>query len=413
MKNDIVIRNYENGFRSVVCPMDGFRTVSTSVLFGAGSANEREAEHGISHMLEHTMFCGDNGKELRNFGADSNAETNYDYTTYQAFGIGAATEKSNEYLSNLVFKNKMTKKYFEDEKKVVTQEIEEALYDALADSTYLSNNHHFRGTAYSHEILGTKRHIQNFTINNLRDYKKQNYCADNMILGICGNISPQTAQRIIEKYWLPYLPSLSQEAPIPKKENFNPEPSYIHKNNRSMTQHDATITIPLPVRTSTNAEDFDVMKLLTANRLFTACRDKKKLVYGICTSIENMKIASVMNVNFKTTPDNTARVFETVASEMKKLRAGKFTKDEISTAQRMATYVEYRKYEELAENSNRLVEKLSREGEVLTVDEKVKRINKVNFNKICLAAKSLEPQQSTVGIVGPGASGLNPFEYMN
>jgi predicted Zn-dependent peptidase len=48
----------DNGLRVLVAPMPEARSVTVSVVVGAGSRHERRQESGISHFLEHMVFKG-------------------------------------------------------------------------------------------------------------------------------------------------------------------------------------------------------------------------------------------------------------------------------------------------------------------------------------------------------------------
>ncbi len=80
-----------SGLRIVTDSNPQLRTAALGLFAGAGSRNERDEEHGLSHLLEHMAFKGTgahNAREIaeaiENVGGDLNAETGVEQTGYFA-----------------------------------------------------------------------------------------------------------------------------------------------------------------------------------------------------------------------------------------------------------------------------------------------------------------------------------------
>ena len=99
-----------NGFRFAWAPNPTQKShCSLRLLVHAGSLREEEGEQGIAHFLEHLAF--ENTKHFPNrslipwferngmkFGADSNAQTTFEYTEYQIELPSCIPEKLKEAL---------------------------------------------------------------------------------------------------------------------------------------------------------------------------------------------------------------------------------------------------------------------------------------------------------------------------
>lgn len=89
---DYAIDDLENGLRLVTVPTDFPNMVSLYIVVQTGSRNEVEAgKSGYAHLFEHIMFRGSENYTpeqrdliLKKAGAESNASTNADRTTYYA-----------------------------------------------------------------------------------------------------------------------------------------------------------------------------------------------------------------------------------------------------------------------------------------------------------------------------------------
>src|SRR5262249_55061674 len=86
------IDDLENGLRLVTVPTDFPNMVALYIVVQTGSRNEVEAgKSGYAHLFEHLMFRGSENYTpeqrdliMKKAGADSNAGTNQDRTTYYA-----------------------------------------------------------------------------------------------------------------------------------------------------------------------------------------------------------------------------------------------------------------------------------------------------------------------------------------
>src|SRR5678815_5205672 len=84
------IDDFDNGLRLVTVPTDFPNMVSLYIVVQTGSRNEVEAgKSGYAHLFEHIMFRGSENYTpeqrdlvLKKAGAESNASTNADRTTY-------------------------------------------------------------------------------------------------------------------------------------------------------------------------------------------------------------------------------------------------------------------------------------------------------------------------------------------
>jgi zinc protease len=87
---DYTIDDLDNGLRVVTVPTDFPNMVALYIVVQAGSRNEVEAgKSGYAHLFEHIMFRGSENYTpeqrdliLKKAGAESNATTNFDRTTY-------------------------------------------------------------------------------------------------------------------------------------------------------------------------------------------------------------------------------------------------------------------------------------------------------------------------------------------
>ena len=89
--------------------MPHLESASLGIWVKAGSRSETEAEHGISHMLEHMAFKGTKTRDaleiastIENVGGDLNAATSVEHTGYFARVLKEDVALSADILSDIL-----------------------------------------------------------------------------------------------------------------------------------------------------------------------------------------------------------------------------------------------------------------------------------------------------------------------
>ena len=155
---------------------------------------------GIAHFLEHKLFEQESGEDPFAFytknGADANANTSHQKTTYLFSGTGNL-EKNLKYLLDFVQKPYFTDENVEKEKGIIEQEIkmyDDVPYWKLYDST-LNNAFHVHPLKYP--IAGTVETINKITKDDLYTCYNTFYHPSNMFLTIVGNFDPEKVIKTI------------------------------------------------------------------------------------------------------------------------------------------------------------------------------------------------------------------------
>ncbi len=156
---------------------------------------------GTAHFLEHKLFDSESGVNSEEYfaslGAESNAYTSYATTRY----LFSATKCFNECLSELlrmVFNPYFTKQSVKKEQGIIEQEI--AMYD---DDPYervmegcLRAMYYESGIRES--ICGSAESIGRITPELLHEVHTSFYTPENMILSVCGDITPEQVLALVD-----------------------------------------------------------------------------------------------------------------------------------------------------------------------------------------------------------------------
>src|SRR5713226_4570963 len=183
-----------NGLQILGQPMPDFESVALSFYVCTGSRDEPDSSiAGVSHFLEHMVFKGtqtldwqDITLEFNKIGAELNAFTSHEATVYYARVLGEYLDRAVELLSDMMYP-RLEESDFETEKEVIINEIARS-EDQPYNYTYRQlMQTYFGGHPLGHDVLGSRESIRNMHIEQMRNYWKQRYAANNLILSVAGN----------------------------------------------------------------------------------------------------------------------------------------------------------------------------------------------------------------------------------
>jgi len=200
-------KTLKNGLEVFVVESHETPLVSVQVWYKVGSRYEHEGITGISHMLEHMMFKGtekikpeEYSEIIQRYGGTDNAFTAEDETAYWSVlpssKIEVALELEADRMQNAVFRE------FESEKNVVMEERRwrtdnspwNCLYEQVRATAFVSHPYH-------NPVIGWMNDIKAFTLDDVKKHYKTYYVPNNAFLVISGDVKPEKAFKLAEKYF--------------------------------------------------------------------------------------------------------------------------------------------------------------------------------------------------------------------
>lgn len=191
---DFQTTQLDNGLTIVAETDDAAHTGAVGFFVKAGSRDETDNVMGVSHFLEHMMFKGterrtaaDVNREFDEIGANYNASTSQEVTTYYAHVLPEFIPQSIDLLSDML-RPSLRDDDFNMEKNVILEEIgmyEDHLFwvayeKAMADS--------YPDHPLGYRVLGTKDTIKALTADQMRAYFEHRYSPDNIVVSLGGKI---------------------------------------------------------------------------------------------------------------------------------------------------------------------------------------------------------------------------------
>ena len=403
-----------NGIRLLVMPIKSTKAITVLVLLPVGSRYETKALNGVSHFIEHMMFKGTKrrpsslavAKELDRIGAEYNAFTGQDTTGYWIKTISEKIEVGFDVLSDMLFNSLFDQHEFEQEKGVILEEIKMYQENPLL---YIDDFFHqiFYGQhPLGRLITGPIETIKKLKRVNLLNYKEKFYQPDQMIIAVAGNINKAGAIRLVKKYFSPY-----QNKRIKNK--------YVSfKKTKSLLGHRVGILFKEIEQTQIalggfaypyNHRDLEPLLLLLiilggnmSSRLFTEVRVKRGLVYFIKADASIYQDIGNYVIRAGVDKDKALETLKVILNEIKKIKEKVVTNEELARAKDYFQGTMKLSLEDSANIAGWHAKQLLLTNQIISPQEKLRRVRKVNQQDIQRVVNYLFVKQGLkLALIGP------------
>ena len=282
----VALTTLPSGLRVVTHAMPELETASVGVWVGAGARDERDDEHGLSHLIEHMAFKGTRKRgaraiveEIESAGGDLNAATSVEFTTYNARVLGADAPMVLDILADILTGSVFDATELAREKGVIEQEIGE-VNDTPDDLVFdLFNAAAFPDQPIGRPILGTPERLAGFDRASILAYLERHYSTGVSVIAAAGAVDHDVIARAAEAHFgaLPSRPA-AERAPA----------RYVggdSRLNRKLEQTQLVIGFESVGFNHADAYAAHVFSNIAgggmSSRLFQEVREKRGLAYSI------------------------------------------------------------------------------------------------------------------------------------
>lgn len=200
----------DNGLRIVHSEDKNTRMVAINVLYDVGARDEHPEHTGFAHLFEHLMFGGsihipDYDTHVQNAGGENNAWTNNDITNYYITLPKQNVETGFWLESDRMLSLDFSEKSLEVQRHVVIEEFKQRnLNQPYGDVGHLVRGLAYQQHPYQWPTIGKEpAHIENATLDEVKDFFFRFYAPNNAILSVTGNISFEETVALAEKWFGP------------------------------------------------------------------------------------------------------------------------------------------------------------------------------------------------------------------
>src|SRR5438270_4820989 len=373
-----------NGLQILGQPMPDFESVAVSYFVHTGSRDEPDPSiAGVSHFLEHMVFKGTKTMDwqeitlaFNKIGAELNAFTSHEAKVYHARVLGEYLDRAVDLLSDMMYP-RLVESDFETEKEVIINEIARSEDQPYNQAFRRMMQTYFGSQPLGHDVLGSRESIRNMHIEQMRDYWKRRYAANNLILAIAGNFNWEHVVGLAEKHCANWHTGESGRDVSPY-EPAHPINDIIVDEN--LKQQIMIIAMPA---VDVNDPDYYAANLggsilgdSDGSRLFWNFY-QKGLAESASAGIWSMEGTGIMMLEANSTPEEAPHVLKLLRAELNSLLEDGVYEDELRRAKDKWISSLVLSSESTFARMRSLANDWVTEGRLLSVDEEVERIEKV------------------------------------
>ena len=385
------IRELSNGVRVAMEPLPYLRSFSIGIWVGAGCFAESESNNGISHFIEHMLFKGTKKRSAREIagcidalGGQLNAFTAKECTCYYVNILNAHYGIAVDLLCDMILNCKLDDGDIEREKGVVCEEIamvedtpDELAHEKLSKAFY---GEHPLGKT----ILGPAEAVRGLRAEDMRAYMGQTYVPRNIVVSVAGSFAEQEILDMLEeKLGRQMAPSTVFPARCGALQQPAGELLVLEKD---IEQVNLCLALPGAAQTS---DAYFAQNMISnifgggmSSRLFQRVREQNGMTYSIYSYLASAVNSGMFTIYAGMNPAQAPQVLDLILDEADKLKREGVTEKELVEAREQLKGSFVLGLESAAARMNRNGKVLLLNGNVLTVDEVIARINAVTKDDI-------------------------------
>ncbi|HEV2582211.1 MAG TPA: pitrilysin family protein [Ktedonobacteraceae bacterium] len=406
-----------NGLQIVAQPMPDFESVAVSYYVNTGSRDEPDPSiAGVSPFLEQMVFKGTQTLdwqqitlEFNKIGAELNAYTSHEATVFFARVLGEYLERALALLSDMMYP-RLDESDFTMEKEVIINEIARSEDQPYSLAYRRMMQAYFGDHPLGHDVLGSRESIRNLRIEQMRDYWKRRYAANNLILAVAGNFDWNHLLELAEKH------AASWRVGDAGRSTEMYEPA--HSHNEVMIDPKLKQQIMFLSMPCVDVKDPDYYAAMLGGSIL-GDGDGSRLYWNIyqkglaesaSAGIWAMEGTGILMMEANSTPEQAPRVLKMLRAELDSLLDDGVHEDELRRAKDKIISHMVLSSESTFARMRALSADWITEGRLLTVDEEVQRVENVSTTDVLRALRRFPMRDKQVlTTLGP----LSEAELLN
>lgn len=384
-----------NGLKVVSEKIPYVRSATVGAWVLNGSRNEKPAENGVSHFIEHMLFKGTSrhsafqiAEAIEKVGGVLNAFTGKELTCYYAHVLDEDLPLAVRLLAEILTQSTFTPEDIQNEKEVVLEEIKEA--NEQPDERI--HEYFFQDLFGTHSlslpILGTAQTISNLSRPAVRRYFREHYTQGGIVLAAAGNIDHEALCELVATSLAALAPSCSRAPSV------SPNPAHFVKKRfeNTLQSHICMGGLALPFADERKYSALVLNTLLgggMSSRLFQLVREKHALCYNIYSYLEFFADTGIFCIYTATDPKNTAMVVELIERELDLLRTGHLAEVQVENAKSQLKGGLMLGLEDTSSRMNRIAKMEIYLNRYYSLDDVIRGIERVTIDDVSSIARQL------------------------
>ncbi|HZD02244.1 MAG TPA: pitrilysin family protein [Actinomycetes bacterium] len=399
-----------SGLRILTERMPAVRSVALGVWAGVGSRDETPRLSGASHFLEHLLFKGTKRRSARDIaelmdavGGETNAFTAKEYTCFYARTLDRDLELAVDVVVDMLRFSKLATEDVEAERTVILEEIgmhndapDDVVHDLFAEAL-------FGGHPLGRPVLGTAESVGAMSRDAVARYWRRHYVPGNLVVAVAGNCSHEEVVELVTAAFEgaegePLGPPPGRRGPrahrglqVRRKPT---EQAHVVLGTRGLSRSD-------PRRFALGVLNIAFGGGMSS-RLFQEVREKRGLVYSIYSYATQYSETGSFSVYAGTAPKRIHEVLAIVREELDRVIAGGLSEEELERGKGHLKGSLVLGLEDTSGRMTRLGKSEITSGEILSVDDIVRRVDEVTDEDVRAVAKEvLGGGPRALALIGP------------
>lgn len=325
-----------NGVRIVYENIPHVRSVSMGVWIQSGSRQEKPAEGGASHFIEHMSFKGTASKtaaelaaEMDAIGGQINAFTTKECTCFHGRVLDKNLPRLTALLAEMLFESRFSEADIENERGVIFEEIDmynDTPEDLVSERMFMAS---FRGTSLARPILGTKASLSKMTGASLGAYREARYTGGAFVVAVSGSVTDADIRVICDAF-----SRVPPGAPAP----FKPaayQPSF-QLRRKSLEQNHLVLGFPSIAIPDARRHAFSLLTDIfgggMSSRLFQSVREERGLCYSVYAYASGYMDTGLFSIYTALGRDTEEAALGVILDEIRRLLDDGVTYEELERA---------------------------------------------------------------------------------
>ena len=399
------------GLRVLTERMPGVRSVALGVWVGVGSRDETPRLAGASHYLEHLLFKGTRRRSARDIaeamdavGGETNAFTSKEYTCFYARTLDCDLPLAVDVLVDMLRCSRLTRADVEAERTVILEEIgmhvdapDDAVHDLFAEAV-------LGGHPLGRPVLGTVESISAMSRDAIARYWRRHYVPGNLVVAAAGSLEHDEVVELVAKAF---------------GDAADGEPLGLRPERRPPRLHSGVLVRRKPTeqahvvlggrglsRSDPRRFGLGVLNLAlgggVSSRLFQSVREERGLVYSIYSYAAQYNETGSFSVYAGAAPKRIHEVLTIIRDELDRVAADGLTDEELERGKGHLKGSLVLGMEDTSSRMTRLGKSELTSGEILSVDEVIRRVDAVTDADVRAVAKEvLGTGPRALALIGP------------
>jgi predicted Zn-dependent peptidase len=402
------------GLRVVTEAMPTVRSATFGVWVRVGSRDETPSLSGASHYLEHLLFKGTRRRDALEIaavmdavGGEMNAFTSKEYTCFYARVLDTDLPLAVDVVCDMVADSRLRAADVEAERGVILEEIAmhdddpgDAVHDVFAGEL-------FGDSPLGRPILGTVESIESIARTAIAGYYRRRYRLQDMVVAAAGNIDHTRLVRLVRKAFSAAAEDAGDNPPAPPRVRGRAPASRSGVRTVHRPIEQANLVLGVPGLPHTDDRRFALGVLSSAlgggmsSRLFQEVREKRGLAYSVYSYTAQYADTGVFGVYAGCLPKKVDQVLDICRDQLVSVADRGLTDEELARGKGQLRGSLVLGLEDSGSRMSRIAKAELVYGELLSVDEVLRRIEEVTLDDVRAVAAATLGRRPTLAVIGP------------